>query len=208
MNMIYDIVLNYEKVEDSYEFYEWKKEDHLRYIEKIPILKIRNQDMKKCLYSKFQISSQILKKIKNKTLSSEGIISYSLLLTDGLKVVSFSFDEEGVVKEKSSLLLDEETAVMEESEGFPKEKISYKILQKYQPSFFTRKEKQLQKVLLKKIEKLYQEKNYEEIDYLYQECFSKKKSFQDEYKQLMKNIEHELEDKYESLYEIIALAEK
>ena len=208
MNMIYDIVLNYEKVEDSYEFYEWNKEDHLTYIEKIPILKIRNQDMKKCLYSKFQISSQILKKIKNKTLSSEGIIPYSLLLTDGLKVVSFSFDEEGIVKEKSSLLLDEETAVIEESERFPKEKIVYKILQKYQPSFFTRKEKQLQRILLKKIEKLYQEKNYEEIDYLYQECFSKKKSFEEEYKQLIRNIENELEDKYESLYEIIALAEK
>ena len=164
--------------------------------------------MKKCLYSKFQISSQILKKIKNKTLSSEGIIPYSLLLTDGLKVVSFSFDEEGIVKEKSSLLLDEETAVIEESERFPKEKIVYKILQKYQPSFFTRKEKQLQRILLKKIEKLYQEKNYEEIDYLYQECFSKKKSFEEEYKQLIRNIENELEDKYESLYEIIALAEK
>ena len=208
MNMIYDIVLNYEKVEDSYEFYEWNKKDHFTYIEKIPILKIKNQDMKECLYSRFQISSKLLKKIKNKTFSSEGVIPYSLLLTDGWKVVSFTFDEEGITKEKSNLLLDEEEAVITEAEDFQQEEISYKVLERYPITFFTRKEKQLQKILLKKIEKLYQENNYEEIDYLYQECFSKKKSFPEEYKQLMKNIENKLEDKYESLYEIITLAEE
>lgn len=207
MNMIYDIVLNYERVEDSYESYEWSKNDYFTYIEKIPIIKIDHKDMKKCFPSRFQISKKLLQRIENKTISSEGKNRYSTLLTDGFRVVAFTFDEKGITKEKSSLLLDEEEAVIMEAESFPKEKFTYDIIEEYPITFLTRKEKKLQKNLLKKIKELYQKKNYDEIDYLYHECFFKRKSPEEEYEQLIKNIENQLEEKYESLCEIIELAE-
>lgn len=206
--MIYDIVLNFAKTEESYDFFEWDKKDLLTYIEKIPIIKINTKELKEIVTHQFQISKELLKKIENKTFSSNGILPFTLLITDGLKVMAFSFDEKGIVKEKSNLLPDEEDAVILESEELKKEKISYHLLKKYSLSFLTRKEQKMQKILLNKIEKLYEEKKEDEIDYLYQEYFSTKKSVKEEYQQLIENIKNHFEEKYESLYEIIQLAER
>lgn len=209
MNMIYDIVLNYAKIDEFYEFYEWEEKDFLTYIEKIPLVKINSKQMEEILSYKIQIPHEFLEKIKNMTYSSLGILPFSVLMTDGLRVIAFNFKDDGMVSEKSSLLIDEEEAVIEESMEFSKEEISYKKLEKYSENFLlTRKEKKMQKSLLKEIERLYKNHNYAEIHYLYQEYFSKKKTFKEEYQCLVENIKNHFEEKYETLYEIIQLAEE
>ena len=208
MNLIYDIVLNYAKWNETYDFFEWNQKDNLTYIEKIPIFKISSQRMEEILKYRIKISQEILNKIHNKTFSSIGIIPYSLLFTDRTKVIALSFSKDGILEEKSNLLLDEEEAVIMESEDFALEEIQYEKLEKYPFSFLTRKEKEIQKYLIKKINYLYETNNYEEIDYLYKEIFNKQKSPQEEYKALIESINNNFKEKYNSLCEIIKLAEK
>jgi hypothetical protein len=209
MNVIYDIVLNFSRNEEFFEFYEWDKGDSLVYIEKIPIMKITSYQLEEVYQSSIQISKVFLDKIHNKTYSSIGIIPYCLLITDDIRVIALSFNEEGILISKSSLLIDEEEAVIEESREFELESFSYQFLKKKKTSsFYTRKERKIQRYLLCEINQLYVNKNYDEIHYLYQEIASLPRKIEEEYYYLVDVIENHFQSSFESLYNIIKLTQR
>ena len=156
MNYIYDVVLNFNYYNDVYDFYEWKKEDELSYVEKIPVFVVNTFQMEEILFSRIRISNELLNSISNKTILENGILDYSFLVTNREKVIGLRFNNNGEVIEISNLLLDEEEAVIEEVSDFDISILDYVILDKYNNNLFlTRYDKYIRKYLLDEISNLY-----------------------------------------------------
>jgi len=207
MNYIYDLALNFNDCFDSLEFYEWSSRDIITNVEKIPVIRISRIMMNDILNKRIRIDYDILKKIKNKTIIDRfRTIPYGLLFTDLNRVIGLEFDEDGVVLKSSFLLLDEEEAVIDECSDLEEVHVKYDVLNKYQKMpFLTRKERLIRKHLLEELERLYQSKNYDEINYLYEELYHDKKSIREKYLFLIQDIQNNYSSKYDKLYEIIQL---
>ncbi len=207
MNYIYDLVLNFSENERILEFYEWMKEDVLSTVAKIPIIRINRFQMNDILNNKISVTKTFLKKYENKTLLDDGsLLKYSFLVTDLSKVIALEFSSNGEVIRRSSLLLDEEEAVIEESLDYQEEELNYKIIRNYLKfDFLTRDERKIRSSLINELNYLYKNKKYDEINYLYEELFNKKISIHDKYKFLIDDISNNYSSKYNKIYDIIKM---
>lgn len=127
MNYIYDIVLNFNK--ELYEFFEWKDDDNLINIRKIPLIKINDDDFVSLLYNKIKIEKLVLDTFKKKfSLYSEEINGNVIcIVTNGQRAMGVMFDQLGNLIGRSAMLLDEEEEVLEESENLEVTKLLYEI---------------------------------------------------------------------------------
>lgn len=207
MNYIYDLVLNFSENERILEFYEWMKEDVLSTIAKIPIIRINRFQMNDILNNKISVTKTFLKKYENKTLLDDGsLLKFSFLVTDLSKVIALEFSSKGEVIRRSSLLLDEEEAIIEESLDYQEEELNYKIIRNYLKfDFLTRDERKIRSSLINELNYLYKNKKYDEINYLYEELFNKKISIHDKYKFLIDDISNNYSSKYNKIYDIIKM---
>lgn len=207
MNYIYDLVLNFSENERILEFYEWMKEDVLSTIAKIPIIRINRFQMNDILNNKISITKTFLKKYENKTLLDDGsLLKYSFLVTDLSKVIALEFSSNGEVIRRSSLLLDEEEAVIEESLDYQEEELNYKIIRNYLKfDFLTRDERKIRSSLINELNYLYKNKKYDEINYLYEELYNEKINIHDKYKFLIDDISNNYSSKYNKIYDIIKM---
>lgn len=209
MNTIYDIVLNFGKGNDVYEFFEWNKNDSFTYIEEIPIIILSSSMMDTIIRYSIQVSKSFLKRIHHKTISFHETIPYMALFADRTRVIAVTFNEEGLSIQKSYLLLEEEEEVLRESEDFLEESFSYKKLDScFKKSFLTRREREIQDYLLQEIKHLWITKKYDEIHYLYQEISTLECDVEEEYSFLMDNVSNHFLDIYLSLYDIIQLTKE
>ena len=64
MNYIYDILLNFNN--QAYDIFEWNKEDKITHIRKIPLIKIKYEDLYNLLNKKIKFSEDFLTKIYQK----------------------------------------------------------------------------------------------------------------------------------------------
>ena len=189
MNYIYDIVLCFNKYSLSINFYEWNSSDIFTHIEKIPIYRITDIGMNEINSHLIRIDKELLSCIKNKTVSKTGVINYSLLVTDMNRVVGLKFDKTGLLIEKSSLLIDEEDTVIEEAGLLELDIFNYELLDSFDNELFlTRSEKSIKNSLLKEIEYLYNNRMFDEINYLYYEVFNETKNIHNKYLDLVKII--------------------
>ncbi len=189
MNYIYDIILCFNKYNLNISFYEWNNNDSFTYIEKIPIYRITDIGMNEISNHLIKIDKDLLSNIYNKTYSRDGIINYSLLVTDMNRVVGLKFSEEGLLIEKSDLLIDEEDAVIEECTLLDLDIFNYELLDLYgDEMFLTRKEKYIKNSLIDELNYLYNNKKYDEINYLYYEVFNDTKSIHNKYIDLVNLI--------------------
>ena len=134
-------------------------------------------------------------------------IEHACLLTDSNKVIAIEINKNGEVISKSSLLLDEEEEIIEESNETKEETINYTIKNKVIcNSYLTRKELFRQRYLLKEIDYLYKEKKYEKLSFLYEEIFSKDKlSIKEKYLKLKNDIKTNYSNLHNDLFEIVRL---
>ncbi len=207
MNYIYDLVLNFSENERILEFYEWMKEDVLSTVAKIPIIRINRFQMNDILNNKISVTKTFLKKYENKTLLDDGsLLKYSFLVTDLSKVIALEFSSNGEVIRRSSLLLDEEEAVIEESLDYQEEELNYKIIRNYLKfDFLTRDERKIRSSLINELNYLYKNKKYDEINYLYEELYNEKINIHDKYKFLIDDISNNYSSKYNKIYDIIKM---
>lgn len=207
MNYIYDLVLNFSENERILEFYEWMKEDVLSTVAKIPIIRINRFQMNDILNNKISVTKTFLKKYENKTLLDDGsLLKYSFLVTDLSKVIALEFSSNGEVIRRSSLLLDEEEAVIEESLDYQEEELNYKIIRNYLKfDFLTRDERKIRSSLINELNYLYKTKKYDEINYLYEELYNEKINIHDKYKFLIDDISNNYSSKYNRIYDIIKM---
>ncbi|MBQ6404777.1 MAG: hypothetical protein IJJ63_01865 [Bacilli bacterium] len=205
MNMVYDVMLNYSNENQFFDFYEWDKNDSFLIIQEIPIIKISEKQMIEIEKSIIQVSPSFLNDIFEKSKSIDFQVFTGLLVMNNDKVIGLKFDRNGLLIEKSSLLLDEEMAIIDENQDLCITDFSYTVVSSTIFSFLTRREKKLQKRLLKEVNSFYLRQEYDVINYLYQELFSDKKSSEEQYQLLLDHIQYHYSAQTEKLFDIICL---
>ena len=205
MNMVYDVMLNYSNENQFFDFYEWDKNDSFLIIQEIPIIKISEKQMIEIEKSIIQVSPSFLNDIFEKSKSIDFQVFTGLLVMNNDKVIGLKFDRNGLSIEKSSLLLDEEMAIIDENQDLCITDFSYTVVSSTIFSFLTRREKKLQKRLLKEVNSFYLRQEYDVINYLYQELFSDKKSSEEQYQLLLDHIQYHYSAQTEKLFDIICL---
>lgn len=192
MIYIYDILLNLRQMDEGLEFYEWKEDDLIEHIKKVPLFKVSKSLIEDLFTNKLQLDITILPKIRNKAIcyfnGETKQIPYLVLLSDGRKCFAIELDNKGNTLYKSSLLLDEEEEVLEMTKELVEMPIGYKKTKiKNNKDQLTRFEKDNQKFLLRELEKI--KDNKEEINYLYEEYFDNNlTSIEDKFNTLKDNI--------------------
>ena len=192
MIYIYDILLNLRQMDEGLEFYEWKEDDLIEHIKKVPLFKVSKTLIEDLFTNKLQLDITILPKIRNKAIcyfnGETKPIPYLVLLSDGRKCFAIELDNKGNTLYKSSLLLDEEEEVLEMTEELVEMPIGYKKTKiKNNKNQLTRFEKDNQKFLLRELERI--KDNKEEINYLYEEYFDNNlTSIEDKFNTLKDNI--------------------
>ena len=192
MIYIYDILLNLRQMDEGLEFYEWKEDDLIEHIKKVPLFKVSKTLIEDLFTNKLQLDITILPKIRNKAIcyfnGETKQIPYLVLLSDGRKCFAVELDNKGNTLYKSSLLLDEEEEVLEMTEELVEMPIGYKKTKiNNNKDQLTRFEKDNQKFLLRELEKI--KDNKEEINYLYEEYFDNNlTSIEDKFNTLKDNV--------------------
>lgn len=171
---IFDILVNYK--EDLCDFYEWDKEDEIKHIKKINAYKVEKKVLIDLMDNDVLVNEKFLKEIENKTElytnKYNKLINYACILFCKYEAISFLFDETGKVIARSKLLYDECDDVINLGKNIKEYKIDYKIINKLDKTDgFTKKEIKLIKILSGYIQKLYDNKKIDELNYLYYDCF-------------------------------------
>lgn len=205
MTYIYDILLNFK--EELIEFYDWNKNDNIIHIRKIPLLKISKQDLYNIKNYNIKFEYNFLDKIKNKTelFTPKTIkkMEYMFLLSDGDSILGIMKCDKKI--KKSSLLIDEELDTLEEVRILDYENIEYKIIEKEKlDEFKTRKQKEIEKFIIKEINKIKNED--EKLRYIYYDCFNKK---EDNIDKILLELKENINDKKikNKLYDLFKLIE-
>jgi len=177
MNYIYDILINFQPfLIDSY---EWNKEDDIIHIRKIPLFKVDTKTLLNVIKNRVKIDSDWVRNLMNKTEvftnKKIGFIEYACLLSDGLEVVAIRLNNNGIIKAKSSLLIDEAMEVLDYTETLSNSNIKYEVTKNNDhPLFKTRQEIRINNFILKELQKTISENNIDKLNYLYLECFGHK----------------------------------
>ena len=195
MNYYYDIKLNYQK--DNCLFYEWSSLDKIETINKIPIIKISNNDMYNILTNHIKID---ISSINNKK---------EILFVSKNNAIALLFNQDGEEMYRSNILLDDEVNVIEECDCFKINNIKYEVIKHIKYNEVSRKETIIKNVIKKEIQYLINNKNYQKLEYLYMEWFDKKSS---NYKIMESDIYTRLDnvigDKEINIYNLIMLSYK
>ena len=175
MKYIYDIILNFN--ETIYEFYEWKDNDSVEYIKKIPIFKVDNKVLDDLYNNKISIDLDFLKSIYNKceVYTNFGIkkIEYACLFCSDECIFAIEFNENGLSMFKSDLMIDESIDILNSVRKLKIYDLDYKIVSKCKISFVTRKEVLMIKFIKRELNSIYNNQNVDKLKYIYYECFGK-----------------------------------
>ena len=172
MTYIYDVTLNFNEV--LYDFFEWNNNDNLIHVRKIPIFKVSNENFLNMLMYEVQLSDDILKKIKDKTNTyGKKTKSFtSCLIRNEDNIIALKFDDNGISKQVSSIIIEEELDILEIRVSMTKS-FEYKTLNKRKFLTSTRYDSVNRTYLQKQINSLNIDNDREKIKYLYFEYFGK-----------------------------------
>ncbi len=171
MEYVYDIVLNFR--DKYYDFYEWKKQDKIINIKKIPIYKINNKD-----YLNIKNNEVIINK---KTLPKQ---SKMFLLTNGKEVMGILLDKK--IK-KSSLIFEESDDILEDTSSVKQISILYNIKKINKQKYISRIQEEKQAYIENYFKKINKQKDEYLLKYIYYELFHKEeKNIDIVHKELLK----------------------
>lgn len=188
MEYIYDIVLNFHKV--YYAFYEWNINDKITHIKKIPFIKVDTDTYIRIKNNNITVDRELVEMLKNKTITYNNGTYTMCLLCNGKECLAVKLNDSGFITSKSSLILDEEDEVIEESYNLDITKVNI-INEEVKPerrlgrSFIERQDK-AKRVLID----LDEDKDKYILKYLYYECYLVDRSSNIKNK-LLQNINNE-----------------
>lgn len=201
MNYIYDIILNFQN--NYYDFFEWRREDKIKNITKIPIYKINDKDLLNLKYNKVIIDNKFIEKIKEDNKKNKNLIC---LVSNQKTTLGLLFDEKGNLLKRSSLIFEEE----EEANDYVKKLQNTPI--KYLKNIKTNIPNKLRVEIEKKdtlINYLTSTNDTLTLKYLYFEYFDKEcNDIKTIKKELLKEINKEWSIKQNNLYNIINIFNK
>lgn len=172
MIYLYDILANFN--ETLYDFYDWKTEDTILHLRKVPLFKIDTSAFIDISFNETIVDKNFLEKIYNKTqvFTARNVetINYCAVFTNDINAVIIMFKQGGKVIKKSKMLVNEEMEVLSISAKIEKTNLEYKVEKKNKFSNMTRSEKIEVNNLIEIINEL--KDNEEIINYIYFEWFN------------------------------------
>lgn len=197
MNYIYDILLNFH--DTLYDFYDWNLNDNIINVRKIPLFKIKSNQLKEIKENCIRFDLEFLKKILNRTelFSSKDIkhIEYCFLLCDGSEAIAILVKNNTI--QKSHLLVDEELEVLEVVTRLKEEEVPYYVLKRDKcVGFKTRKEQEIEKMIRKNLKKLKEDNALDLLKYIYYECFNEKEVSKEK---MLLRFEYTLEKNFDQI---------
>lgn len=211
MNYAYDILLNFLDGPRIYDFFEWKKQDKIKNINRIPVFLVNKKTFIDIVNNDVVIEKDFLNIIKNKTtiFSSEynKYIKYAFIITNKEKCYGINLDDKGNIIGKSSLLLDEEDEILELSDNMEEKEVKYK-LKKYNlktNNIYTRTEENKIRFITKELEKAHNENNEEKLNYIYDEVLKDRKK-SNNYEELITIVNDNNKEVIKRLYFILKLS--
>ena len=208
----YDILINLK--EKAYEFYEWYSSDNITHIRKIPTIKVEENLLYDFLNYDCIVSKEFLDTILNKTemfkKRNTYNIKYSCVLYCNSFAIAFSFNDNGLITGRSKLLYEEEEDIIIEGKDLNSNLIKYKKEKKHiGKNKFTRLETYNINILCKYIDNIYKDKKYDELRFLYFECFEKTcNNYKKIYDVLKQNIQNGSADVINNIKNIIKVTKK
>lgn len=177
MNYVYDILLNFN--ECLYDFYDWNLNDNIYHIRRIPLCKVDTKTLLDLKQTVVQVTDDFLKRIDQKIEVFEkhkvGKIRYACVFSDGLECLALVFDEQGISKKGSTLLLEEENEVNELCLRIDEEQLSIKkLLPRINHDSKTRLEVEKEQFILREIKELEEKQKHDKLKYLFYDCFNQK----------------------------------
>lgn len=210
MNFVYDILLNFQDKERLVEFFEWNEDDTLLHVKKIPIFRVPSVDIDHFCFSDILVEKEFLNQLYGKTiLYKKGKHKFlGCLFCDLNRVVAVEFSSEGGVLARSCLLLDEEAEVIDSAKDCEQVVVPYKVLSlNSSSSFLTRMEEFQRNYLYQEFTFLYENKDIDKLEYLYEEIFgSKQADFSTKYQQLIDDLFKHFDFRYQKLFQIVKLS--
>lgn len=210
MIYIYDVLLNFNT--SLIEFFEWEENDLIKYVKKLPIYKVSDDFLYNLVKNEIKVSDDFLNEIKDKTLFEEKSeeFKYCSLLTNNKIVLGVLFNEFGNVLYLSRLLIEEEKEILTIANRLSLYHINYEIcnINNKINDNLTRKEKDIKNNLLKTINFLYKNNDFEKLNYLYYEYFNKIENNNEKiYNSLILSMDS-FNSKHTDLYDILTLSSK
>ena len=205
MNYIYDIILNFN--EEFYDFYEWKNNDNVINVRKIPVLKVDENTYVSLRNNKIQVSMETIDSLKkNFSLYNEKIEGNIIcLITNGMSAFGVMFNNNGYLIKRSSMLFDEEEEVIDESENIKEIKIEFIKNEKQKSNNISRIVKEKQKFIKDYISSLDDELT---LKYIYYDYFEKEENKNNIKEILLSEINSEWNSKLSKLYDLTKLLNK
>ena len=199
MNYVYDILVNFKY--PLIDFYEWNKGDNIENIKKIPLCKINKDDFIKFKNNRFKLNNIDAFKNGTKLFNNKKKTYNAIIYTDGFAATAFNFDEKGICISKSSLLIEEESEIIDSANLIPETSINYELLGKDKLDLTrTRKEESITKYLIKEISRI---EDINKFNYICYECFGEIKNLTK--KSLIDLIKDSWDDRYYKIYDFLTL---
>lgn len=209
MVTIYDLFLNFQEV--AYEFFEWKRQDSIEHIKKIPLVHVSTEELLDCLRFQIRVTPEFLEKIRYSTERYDfKRIEYACVISDGNVALAIEFCKDGLSIYKSRLLPEDEEEICQYAFHEDKSEFCYQKVDSIELfPFFTRKERKIKNFLEREILKSYEEKECSKLQYLYLEYYD---SISDDLEfmknQLIASMEDCLNQKHLNLYNLLLLLSK
>ena len=152
-----------------------------------------------------------------KTAEKEGLTFYTNSDEDLLQVVVSSnvdaflclFDKNGLIKELSKLLIDEELEIIEIAKGLEYYKLDYSYIDNNNEiNRYLRSEKKVINKIINLLKTIKEENNENLLKYLYYEWFLKSPKSKNYYNKLINDIKKEYSPKHKQFLEIINITSK
>lgn len=212
MNYIYDVILDFQK--EYYDFYEWNKNDNIFHMRKIPILKINKKQFNEIKNNIVQFSEATTKLFNFKTaerFKQNNItkMKYTIIISTENQAMGIKINKNGIIQLKSSLLPDEQDDVIEIIKFQNEAKLEYKIIKNNKNNNFkTRFEIENENFIYNELDKVYEQKNIQKLNYIYLECFNKQEPNIDlAYKKLKSEISKTNEN-FKKIYNIFKMTKQ
>lgn len=212
MNYIYDVILDFQK--EYYDFYEWNKNDNIFHMRKIPILKINEKQFNEIKNNIVQFSEATTKLFNFKTaerFKQNNItkMKYTIIISTENQAMGIKINKNGIIQLKSSLLPDEQDDVIEIIKFQNEAKLEYKIIKNNKNNNFkTRFEIENENFIYNELDKVYEQKNIQKLNYIYLECFNKQEPNIDlAYKKLKSEISKTNEN-FKKIYNIFKMTKQ
>ncbi len=212
MIYVYDFLLNWTDTKRVYEFFEWKEDDCIEHIKRIPLIKITTEKMNDVLTNQIKITEELMNKLLNKAevyqSKSTTKIKYALILTDKNRVVAIEFSKEGKSICRSFLDLEDEEEVLDVASNLDIYDFKYQKLSTLEEQTYeTRKELSMKKYLINEIKKSYRNHHYNKIYFLYNEYFDQEEEdIKNCYNKLINTFNEPITHKHHELYNVIKLS--